>query len=384
MKCFAVFFRAALICATLFLPGKAFTQTPDQITLLLPAFESEGALGLNVATALNLRIWPTLRRKPWPDNPRNLDFGPGLILWDTRPLAEQTHVEAEKQARDLQVLAQLVLWGKAYHYGGGVVVQANMSLPLYNDFRANRNELWEIVVADQRVNADVPRRRFEIGSIVLRPEIIERYSEPSALKIYASRDEQEPVGVVGSSYRGLQFEPELGWAKVRSSGKTGWVKLPELGKYPTQISSFVAGLIKVYRGDWEQALEAMRKTLAIESIRTPLRIDANLYAGLCLEKLGRSGREYFDTALQLNPYAQRSIRYRAMSELAALRALLQQAAMSDIAREQLLELRAYLEKNQKLFGESDPWLDAMMAALRQLTMQLSFTAKSKYPHLAGR
>jgi hypothetical protein len=343
-------------------PGKA--QAVDQITLLIPAFEGEGALGVNVATALNLRIWPTLRRHPWPENPNELDFGPGLILWDPRQLVEQSHKEAEKQAKDLQVLAQLVLWGKAYHYGGGVVVQANMSQPQYRDYREQHNELWQISLGDHTVIADVPRRRYEIGAIVLRPDVIERYSLPSALQMYPGRSVGTPLGPVGSSYKGLQFEPELGWAKVRSDGQEGWVQLPELGKYPEEVSSFVSGLIKIYRGDWEQAQQAMQKTLNIDTLRTPLRIDANLYAGMALEKTGRSGRDYFDAALDLNPFAVRTVRYRVMSELAALRKLVQSNASLAERRDKMRSLETWLESRKRLFAPDDSWLASVGQALQ--------------------
>ena len=45
-------------------------QGRDQVILLIPAFEGPDALGLNVATVLNLKLFSTLRKAPWP-NPKN-------------------------------------------------------------------------------------------------------------------------------------------------------------------------------------------------------------------------------------------------------------------------------------------------------------------------
>jgi hypothetical protein len=122
----------------------------DQITAYVPAFDGPGALGQNVATTLTLQIWHTFRQTPWP-NPNKLDFGKGLIVWDPRPLATQSHSEAERRATDLEVLAQIVLWGKAYSYGQGVVVQSYVSIPLYEDFREKKREIWQVMVKGKTI-----------------------------------------------------------------------------------------------------------------------------------------------------------------------------------------------------------------------------------------
>lgn len=328
---------------------------PDQITLFIPAFEGPGALGLNVATVLNLRIWSTMRRKPWPHNPDNLDFGRGLIIWSPEPLGVHTHTAAEAHARDLNTLAQLTLWGKAYPYGGGVVVKAQLSIPDYRDFRTQRNERWEVTLGDERISTDLPRRRFELPSIVLSPNIIANYSQPSALKIYSGRQDDEVIGTVGGSFRGLVFERQLGLAKVKSGDAIGWVRLPKLSKVPTALPSFVGGIIKVFRGDWQGAYSEMQRVIEHPATRAPARIDAHLLAGLALEKRGRSGRKHFEQAVALNPYAKRSIRYLVMGELAALQRLSGQADGAARARLAADHLRQRLDREQYLFAKDDTW-----------------------------
>ena len=229
--CYAIF---AFLIAIQFVDILNAYATGDQITLFVPAFEGSKSLGKNVATVLNLQIWRTLRRAPWPNNPDNLDFGKGLILWDKIPLKEQSHIYVERIAADLSVLAQLVLWGKAFPYGDGVVVQTNLTIPNYQDFRQNRFEIWEISNNEASISVDIPRRRLEMSSIVLRKETIEQYSFPSALKIYRNRVGGEPIGVVGDLFTGIQFENDL--AKVQSGNVVGWVRLPPIEQKPNRSS----------------------------------------------------------------------------------------------------------------------------------------------------
>ena len=356
---------ALALCVAL-LPWPAAATEPDQITLFIPAFDGPGALGRNVATVVNLRIWSTLRRKPWPNNPNNLDFGRGLIVWSPEPLSSASYAEAERQVRSPDILGQLCLWGKATHYGDGVVVQTNLSIPDYQDFRTQHNERWTLQLNGQTITADLPRRRLEMPSIVLRHDIIAHYSQPSALQIFAARQGGEPIGVVGSSFRGLQFERGQGLAKVQAGSVTGWVRLPQLSHVPTALPSFVGGIIKVFRGDWQGVSSEMNRVLETPDIRTPLRIDAHLYAGLALEKTGRSGQQHFAQALALNPYAKRSIRYLVMGELAAWQRLAEQGD-SAAARQSLREqLQATLNSKQALFPSDDPWFSQAQAIVAHL------------------
>lgn len=349
------------------LTNTAAIAQPDQIALFIPAFEGPAELGRNVATVLNLRIWSTLRRKPWPHNPKDLDFGKGLIVWDPQAMPHQSHQQAETIASEINVLAQVALWGKAYPYGDGIVVQANVSIPSYRDYREQHNELWQVTLAGNPIIADIPRRRFELSSIVLDPAIIKHYSLPSALKIYANRKGGAPIGAVGSSYLGIQFEHQQGLAKVIADDVTGWVRLPHLSQTPSEISAFMGGLLKIFRSDWQGALSDMERVLDNPNTRTPLTIDAHLYAGLAMEKSGRSGMARFEKALKLNPYAKRSVRYLLMGHLSALARDPQQ----DNARVIVGQLQSAISNYHKLFAKDDPWLNSLKAALETYINQLT-------------
>ena len=95
-------------------PASKADVNPDEITVYMPKFDGAGALSQNAATVLSLQVWSTLRRMPWPNNPEKLDFGPARIVWDPDILPEPSHDAAESRARDNRLLAQIVIWGRAY------------------------------------------------------------------------------------------------------------------------------------------------------------------------------------------------------------------------------------------------------------------------------
>ena len=296
----------------------AVAANPDQITVLIPAFAGPDHLGQNVATVLNLRIWSTFRQKPWPENPQNLDFGRGLVIWSPEPLDRPSHREAERQAKRIDTLAQIIMWGKVFPYGNGVVVQAYLTIPKYRDFREKRLEVWTIERKGKTISVDMPRRRLEIGSIVLARDIIERYTLPSALKIYEKRKSGSPIGAVGDRFTGIQFEPQRGLAKVISNDVRGWVRLPNLSKNPTEISNFVAGAVRIFRGDWQGAVSSMDRVLQNKKTRASLRISAHLLAGMAMERMDQSGRPHFRAAFEINPLDRSTIQYLIMGEMSDL------------------------------------------------------------------
>jgi hypothetical protein len=348
----------ALVLAAGLPPWRAAAVVnPDNITVYAPAFAGPDALGRNVATILQLQLWHSFRRMPWPDNPQRHDFGPGLIVWDPKPLPEPDHTEAEAAAQRLDLLAQIVIWGRAYPYGGGVAVQANISLPAYQDFREAHFERWQVELAGETFVVDVPRRRFEVSSIVLDAAIVEKYSLPSALEIHTQRRGGEVLGSVGSQMRATQFEPDL--AYVRSGGVEGWVRLPELSRSRSELVEVAAGIVRVYRGDFEGAIASFSRVLENPSTRTPLRIDALLYRGMAKERLGRSGRDDFLQAYALSPFAQTTVRYLIMAELSALARDPSAAAAAELRE----RIRATIERERYLFAPDDPWLERVEGVL---------------------
>jgi hypothetical protein len=349
----------ALTLAAGLLPWRALALVnPDEITVYAAAFEGPGALGRNVATILQLQLWHSFRRMPWPENPERHDFGPAVIVWDAEPLAELDHASAEAAARRANLLAQMVVWGRAYPYGGGVAVQANITLPAFRDLREANLEKWRVELAGEAFEVDVPRRRFEVSSIVLDAGVVAKYSLPSALEIHSARHGGELLGSVGPDVRALQFEPDL--AYVRSGDVAGWVRLPELSRRRSELVEVAAGIVRIYRGDFEGAIASFTRVLDNPNTRTPLRIDALLYRGMARQRLGRSGRDDFLRAYELSPFAQTTVRYLIMADLAALaRGDLSPAAAAALRD----RLRSTIDRERYLFAPDDAWLQRVEGIL---------------------
>ena len=138
----------------------------DRVTIYTPAFEGPQGLAQSVATILNLQLWETLRGA----GARGQSFGLGVAVWG-RPLEIYSHQDAERRAKEISLLAQLVFWGKIYEYGDGAVAQANLSIPRYHDFREHHPEEWDLEVTEGKVDlhfaVDIPQRRYSFRPLVL-------------------------------------------------------------------------------------------------------------------------------------------------------------------------------------------------------------------------
>ena len=141
--------------------GVAYASN-DSAAAVITAFATEDAgdlapstLGTNVGTYLNLQVWRTLQRTYVDER---MTYSRGTVWWQNATF--DSHANAERAARDL--LAQMTLWGTAFEFGDGVIVQAFLSIPKYNDFRRDNNEFWAIELLGERLVVDLPRRRSMI------------------------------------------------------------------------------------------------------------------------------------------------------------------------------------------------------------------------------
>jgi hypothetical protein len=336
---------AATVVAAALLAPAAAQRRP--VTLFVPAFDGPGSLGRNVATILNLQVWQTLRKAPFP-NPSNVTFGDGLVLWDDKPLSPHTHDQAVRAARDSA--ADLVLWGTASRYGSGVVVQSYLTMPA-----SDQPRIWEVTVGGAdgaaRIGIDVPRLRYEFRPIVLTRAVVDSYTSPEALKLYASTTSTEATGSVGNAFTALEQGGSV--ARVESNGTRGWIRLPSLSASRTEVVDFTGGIIRMFRADWDGAARLFQNVIANPATPTTLQLDAHLYRGAALERAGLDGTADFQRARELNPYERTMVSYLLMSRVAALSRM----AASDPARSAVIaDGRRLVAANQYLFPGDDPWL----------------------------
>lgn len=361
--------RTAVLLATLltFWAGsgaRAQESCPGwDFCLYIPNFHGQGALGLNVATVLNLQIWKTFRRTPYvapPARPSTLNFGKAGIAWDTAQLPAQTHAAAERAVKHWRLGGQMVLWGEAFSYGDGVAVQPRLSMPFYADGRKTRHELWQISVGGETLSVDLPARRYELSAILLDKDVVARYEQPNALPVYRHRTGNDIIGQIGDSFVGEIIEPDQ--ARIRFDGGRGWIRYGGLERGRSVVVEFVSALVRIHRADWQGAASALTRVLKNKETKPRLRIDAGLLLGMTMERNGRDGRVPIATALAAAPYSRAAVRYMVMGHLAAA------TRFADDAERRAIEIRAVrdlLDAKRRLFAEDDPWLDAVLRSLER-------------------
>jgi hypothetical protein len=319
------------------------------VTLFVPVFDGPGSLGRNAATILNLQVWQTLRKAPFP-NPSHVTFGDGLVVWDVNPLTPAGHDEAERAAQ--RNGADLALWGRALRYGDGVVVQSYLTL--VPAVATERPPLWAVTLAGRSgpvtMSVKVPRLRYEFRPIALTTAVVSTYTSPDALKIYASPTSTQPIGEVGSAFKGLEVGGAA--ARIDTQGRQGWIRLPQLSSNRSEVVDFTGGLIRILRGDWAGAAQLLQNVIANPQTPATLRLDAYLYHGVALERSGRSGTRDFERAVELNAYDQAAVKYLMMSRVVALRSVAGSAERSGL----VAEGQRLIAANQYLFPANDPWL----------------------------
>ncbi len=346
-------------------PEQMMVSGADQVTLYVPAFQSDDAnLGLAVATVLNLQVWQTLRESPTP-NPDSLDFGKGVVVWDNEPLSSADFGTAEQAAaRTQDPPPQLVLWGKCYRYGEGVVAQAYLSLPVTRSPRPTDPERWLVFLpgdnGEASVESDIPTRRYAFEPIVLTGQVVETYSRPDALKLFAAQEGDRVIGQVGGEFKAERHEGPSD-VKVTSAGVTGWLRLPNLARERSEVTDFTGGVVRAYRGDWMGVRSLMKKVTDNPQTPTQLRVDAHLYRAMAAVRLNRDPEPDLLAAEALNPYARRVVVYRAM-------ALLSGYADSPVDGQRAIldRVEQLVAERQYVFLPDDPWLAQWTTALAYL------------------
>lgn len=330
-------------------------SNPDTITVVLPAFFSEPPqLGLSVTTVLYLQIWRTLRKAP-ERNTERLSFGPSQLWWYEAPPEEPTHEAAIAQARSDS--PQLIVWGKAYALPGGSSVMPYLAIPKKgDDSRKRQFEQWKLAFSsagkDHQIIADLPARDYSFEPIFLPRIAVTSYSSIDALAIYSRRSGGVKRWTVDEVEDLFAEQWEENAVRVRTDKGPGWLRLPNLSK-TTEVIDFVGGVTRIFRADWEGALQLLARVAASAHAPTAVRIDSNLLMARAAYQLGRAFEPYLLEAEKLDRFSQRVVRYRVMGMLAGL-----QGAEAAQLADKAAAIRSYLEARAHLFSADDEWLRA--------------------------
>lgn len=337
-----------------------------RIGLIVTRIEGDKTLATNVQAVLHLMIWQTLRKAPTPNPPPRLDFGDGIIDWTDFPLDPPNYLAAEKLAMDNGV--QMTLWGDAFRYGDGVVVQTYLSIPHYDDGRIKQPEIWVVSMRvagrDYRIEADIPRRHYEYAPIILNSEVVRTYLSPSAVKMYRNEDMIPPsIGDLGDYFTAIRHEGDKVLVESKKYG-LGWIHLPKLSSQRNEVVDFAGGLIRVYRGDWDGAIDLMKRVIRNQQTPTTLKVDAYLFQALAKTRQGKSPDEELRKARELSPYSSAVVIYDIMNDLGQLsRDLLdsnEEGNVSEKAKNRARRIETKVKENRYLFPENDVWLKSVI------------------------
>lgn len=363
---------AASLVAALGFGGTA--SAADEVSVFVPYLKGPAGLSASVTTVLGIQVWQTLRQVD-SSTPRK-DFGRGTVKSFAVKPPPESHQVAEALARDARVLSQMILWGTLQEYGGGVIVQAFLSIPEYSplnesryaDFRTKHEEEWVIRIpvkdGEAVFRVDLPRRRFAFEPIVVPRQVIENYSKLGSLALYDPKNPAKPIGSVGNAFVALEQRGDL--ALVRSGKVTGLVRLPHISKNRSEIVEFVGGLIRVFRGDWVGAIELFALVLKNTQSATDLRIDSHLYMAMAHSKLGRPGHVEIAHAFELNPYLDRTATYAVMERLQLYHHMTQTGASLGERRSMISQTRGLIERYRRLFVADDPWVNQVLSGLSRI------------------
>ena len=330
------------------------TASADLVGVYWPAFtEPPGSsLGLNASTILNLAVFQTLRRAPYP-NPQKLDFGDGQIMWSEQPLGDQPPFDVARMTNN-----QMVLTGAAFPFGNGAIVTARLYVTALTE-KDRERQTWNLRFESTagrppvELTLDVlPERAFEFRSIPLQGADLSAYSSPALLEVHSDGAGGPVIGRVENGLKAVTQDGPVAHVKTYA-GLDGYLVLPKMTPEVNAMASFTGAIVRVLRADWAGAGQLFGK-LSEASTPTSSFVDAQLLSAYCLEQQGQSGREFVERAVVLRPSAPRVVKYRIMV-LASDLARRMKAGDQGGANALLADLTSAVGRAVQILGREDEW-----------------------------
>ncbi len=336
----------------------------QQITLMVAPFDSsktgDSEIGKKVSVILNLQIWQTLRVPPTGDGKKTK----GGVTWDITSEPPTSYSEAEALARQqTEDEPQIVLWGRAWQYGPGNVVEAFLSIRNDTNPVGLGSGLWRVAMPDgTTVSVGVPRRQIDFRPIVLRSDLLAELKDPGGLKLYANPTGDTILGTTGEYFRALQQGPDSAEVILPNHTK-GWVRLPNLSRERSEVVQFSGALVRIFRQDWLGARQLFLKVVDNPNAPTAVKIDSYLYLALAEDKSGGDPYSWLQKAYELNPYSKTVVQYICMSHLAALSRMNDEDRRGGRGNQQRRSLAQILEASRPLFPPDDAWVKTVKAVV---------------------
>jgi hypothetical protein len=363
------------LCLLVFTPNHHAQETVISVL----RFNSSGAgeqgsgdVGNNVATNLGIQIWLTLFQTPIPKN-----FDNSGIYWATKITPPKTFTEAEELARNLMregdLDSPLILWGRAFQYGDGIVVKSYVSVLKYGTGEKIGINIWEATISKgQRqftLAVDIPAWQYEFAPIVLRSDLPLEINDPTNYPLYEDSKGRKKIGPLG-----FEFEVK---ARIRDyirvslpGGKKGYIYAPNLSRKPNEVISFCGGVIRIFREDWAGALKFFNEVVNNNNAPTAIRINAYLYMAIARGKMGDQAKSLslIEEAYKLNPYLKTTVQYLCLSHFVRLADVSSKDMQGAKAQQIIQAIQDVISKNRVLFAVDDPWIlkaEQTLASIRR-------------------
>jgi hypothetical protein len=328
----------------------------QQITMMVAPFDSASTgnleLGKKTGIILNLQVWQTLRIPSTVDGKKTQ----GSITWDVTSNPPTSYAEAEAlAARQREDIPQTVLWGRAWRYGPGTVVEAFLLIRT-NVPGFDSQNVWSVPAPDgTNISVSLPRRQIDFSPIVLRGDLLPQLEQPAGLVLYSSPQGGSTEGEVGDYFRALEQAPDS--AKViLPSGAVGWIRLPRLSSTHTEVVDFSGGVIRILRHDWPGAFQLFSRVINNSHTPAAVLVDSYLYLALASAQMGQSAYEWAAKAYGLSPYSKTVVQYLCMSRMSDFAHLSPDDKAGDRGRALLDSLQTLVNHSNALFQADDAWL----------------------------
>jgi hypothetical protein len=346
----------ALLLATCAIAAATQCASAQTITVMVAPFDGSKSnseeVGKRVGIILNLQIWRTLIVPTSGAGAKTH----GAVTWDVSSRPPTNAPEAEELAGRQREDPQIVLWGRAWQYGHGNVVEAFLSIRDSANADKSGPELWKVDLDEnQELVADFPHRQLDFAPIVLRADLMPELTDPAGLKLYVAPRGEATNGFVGDNFTAISPSGDSEEV-VLPDRRRGWVRLPSLSRDRNEVVDFTAALVRIMRRDWPNAGALFRRVVEDNNVPTLVRIDSYLYLAIGAAHQGEDPIAWIRKAYELDPYSKTIIQYLCMGYLAELRRMSEGERSGDKGAGQIQLVRDTINRNRALFSENDPWI----------------------------
>ena len=327
-----------LLCAGLLAAGAASSQ---EVNLAVAPFAAGSAgneaLARRTSAILMLQIWQTLRVPPTQEGAQVK----GRVTWESSSSAPMSFSQAQAYgaaAKDSE--PAMVLWGRTWRYGTGIVVEPFLSILVRNPAAPAGAKLWTLKLpSGETLSVGIPRRQVEFEPIILSAQSLPELTGASGLERYASATGTRTRAVVGDDFRVFEAGPEAAKVILRKD-REGAVRLPSLSQEHGELVDFSGGLMRILRSDWPGAQQLFERVVKNEHAPSAIKVDSYLYLALAAAKSNADPSPWISKAYELDPYSRAVFQYLCMNQLLHGR------------KDTLAQL---LTAGRPLYAQDDPW-----------------------------